>query len=98
HAADMLMQAENRRAVAGGVTADTLEYGTSIADHVRENVDLGVVPGNEASVVPDFLSGRQHPIIIATQFCVTRRRVGKYFNRRLPLRLQTVPHGQVSRS
>ena len=44
----------------GGGNADPLENRASVAGHVRQYVDLGVVPSNELTVVPDLLGGFDH--------------------------------------
>ena len=58
--ADVLAKPENSRPVGRGVAADAFEYRTAIAHHVRENMDGGLFPFDEATVVPDFFCGRQH--------------------------------------
>src|ERR1035437_5709860 len=60
HAADVLAQAEHGRSGRGGITANAFEYATAIAHHMREDVDGGGLPGNEAAVMPDLFSRRQH--------------------------------------
>jgi hypothetical protein len=42
---------------AGGVTTDPLEDRGTIVDDVTHHVDLGLVPGNELSVVPNVRGG-----------------------------------------
>ncbi len=39
------------------VTADALEDGGAVVDDVGHDVDLGFIPGDELSVVPDVCSG-----------------------------------------
>ncbi len=54
-AAHVFAQAKCGRALIGVVTADPLEYRRPVTDDVRENVNLRVLPGNQLSVMPDFL-------------------------------------------
>jgi hypothetical protein len=49
----VLLQAE----YAGGVTTDPLEDRGTIVDNVTHYVNLGLIPGNELSVVPDVRGG-----------------------------------------
>ncbi len=51
----MFAEAEDRRALLGFVAADAFEDRGAITHHVREDVQLGVVPVDPLSVVPDFL-------------------------------------------
>src|SRR5581483_4762915 len=67
--------AEHRWTGGGRVTADPLENRTAVAGYMRQDVDLGIVPCNKFSVVPDLLRGFDHEIIIATRPLVTRRRL-----------------------
>src|SRR6202163_741591 len=53
--AHVFAKAKCRRALLGVVTADPLEHRRSVTDDVRENVNLRVLPGNQLSVMPDFL-------------------------------------------
>ena len=50
----MVFQAEDCWALRGIVAADAFEYGRAVADHVGEDVNLGVVPVDKFSVVPDL--------------------------------------------
>ncbi len=52
-AGHVLLQTEN----AGHITADALEDGGAVMDDVGHDVDVGLVPGDELSVVPDVLGG-----------------------------------------
>ena len=49
----------------GSIAADALKYRAAVAGDVREDVDLGIIPGDEAAVVPDLFRGLQHRLIIA---------------------------------
>jgi hypothetical protein len=60
HAANVLPKTENRRAGRRRVAPDAFEYAAAIADHVRKDVNLRVIPINEAAVMPDLFSGLQH--------------------------------------
>src|SRR5215467_7735369 len=66
----MLAQTEDRGAFLGCVAADALEHRAAVAHNVREDVNGGLVPGNEAAIVPDFFGGRQHLKIIARNAAV----------------------------
>ena len=56
-AADVLLEPEDRRAlVVSAIAADALKDTESVVEGVVENVDLGVVPGNEVAVHPDFFA------------------------------------------
>ena len=50
----VLAQAENGGTLLGVVAANAFEHARSIADHVGDHVDFGVVPGNEFPVVPNL--------------------------------------------
>jgi hypothetical protein len=56
--ADMLAEAENCGPGDGFITADSFKHRATVTDNVGKNVDLGIVPVNEAAVVPDLLSRR----------------------------------------
>src|SRR5438874_9567568 len=62
----MFVEPEYRGTVRGAVAADAFEHRTAIAHSMRENVDFGVVPGDKASVVPDFFGGRHDEDIISS--------------------------------
>ena len=49
----MIAVAEDRRAVLGLVAADPLEDAGAVVQPMRQDVDLGVLPGDELAVVPD---------------------------------------------
>ena len=55
----VLRQAEDSGAVRLGVAADTLEDRRAVVDHMRHDVDLRLVPGDELSVVPDVSGSLQ---------------------------------------
>ena len=62
--------AEDRRAALGLVAADPLEDAGAVVEAVAENVDLGVVPGDELAVHPDplgLLHGFLHSTFIAAR-------------------------------
>src|SRR5580693_4696227 len=52
----VLFEAENAGTLLRFVAADAFEDGGAVADHVRENVNFGVVPVDELAVVPDLFS------------------------------------------
>ena len=55
-APDMLGTAENRRAaVVGFVAAHPFEHGQAVVEAVAEDVDVGLVVGNQRAVDPDFV-------------------------------------------
>ena len=54
-ALDVFAQPKNGDALRRVVGADTFEDGGAVANDMREDVNLGVVPGDEFSVVPDLL-------------------------------------------
>ena len=60
----VVAQAEDGGAGGCGVAAYAFEDAGSVAHHVGEDMDGGLFPGDEASVVPDSLGGRQHGLII----------------------------------
>src|SRR5579864_1231454 len=51
----VLRGAENRGAAGRRVTAYAFEHRRSVVDDVRHHVDVGVVPGDELAVMPDFV-------------------------------------------
>ena len=51
----VLVQAEDGRAPFALVAADALEGGQTVMQAVRQDMDLGVLPGYELAVQPDFL-------------------------------------------
>src|SRR5207249_7864075 len=51
----VLIGAENCRAAGERVATDSLKNRGAIVHHVRHDVDVGVVPRDQFSVVPDFL-------------------------------------------
>ena len=53
----MLGVAEHRRAELGVVAAHAVEHAGAVVQPVREDVDLGVLPGDEISVHPDEVGG-----------------------------------------
>src|ERR1039458_4932149 len=63
-AADVFRKAENGRPDRRGVAADSFEYRTAVTHHVREDVDGGILPADEAAVMPYFFGGREHRLII----------------------------------
>ena len=58
----VIAQAENRRAFFCVVAANTFEDGRAVADHVRKNVQLGVVPVDEFPVMPNLFGLRYRHI------------------------------------
>ncbi len=56
-ALDVLGVAEHRRAELGVVAAHALEDAGAVVQAVRQDVDLGVLPGDEFSVHPDEVGG-----------------------------------------
>ena len=56
-AGHVLGKAEDAGAVRLRVAADAFEDGGAVVDDVRHDVDVGFVPGDEVSVVPDVLGG-----------------------------------------
>src|ERR1700733_13651575 len=56
-AGHVLLEAEYAGAVGLGVTADTLEDGGPIVDDMGHDVDIGLIPRDELSVVPDVCGG-----------------------------------------
>ena len=64
HAPDVLVQTEDGRSGGRGVAPDTFEYRGAVVHHVREDVDRGFFPRDEAPVMPN-LFGRRHTEIIA---------------------------------
>ena len=58
--ADVLAEAEYGRSGRGGIAADAFEYAAAIAHHMREDVNGGGLPWDEAAVMPDFFGRRQH--------------------------------------
>src|ERR1017187_3343364 len=59
HAPDVLVQTEDGRSSGRGIAPDTFEYRGAVVHHVREDVNRGFFPGDEAPVVPN-LFGRRH--------------------------------------
>ena len=59
-AAGVFADAEDARTGVGRVAADAFKHRTAVAGYVRKDVDLGVVPVDHASVVPDFFGGFYH--------------------------------------
>ena len=53
----VFVSAENRRASGQPITADAFKDGRTIIDDMRHDVNLGIIPVDEFSVVPDFFSG-----------------------------------------
>jgi len=53
----MLLQAEDASAIRLRITADAFKDRRPVVDDVGHDVDLGFVPGNEISVVPDVVGG-----------------------------------------
>src|SRR5437660_10200931 len=49
----MIAMAEDRGTLVGLVRTHTLEHAGAVVKPVRQYVHLGVLPGNELSVVPD---------------------------------------------
>ena len=60
----VVAQAEDGGAGRRGIAAYAFEDAGSVAYHMGEDMDGGLFPGYEASVVPDSLGGRQHGLII----------------------------------
>ena len=61
----MLGVAEHRRAELGVVAAHAVEHAGAVVQAVREDVDLGVLPGDEFSIHPDELGGLHvHQLLI----------------------------------
>ena len=60
----MVVQAENGWSGGSRIAAYAFEDAGTVTHHMRENMDGGLFPGYEASVVPDSLGGRQHGSII----------------------------------
>ena len=56
-ALDVLGVAEHRRAELGVVAAHAVEHARAVVQAVRQDVDLGVLPGDEFSVHPDEVGG-----------------------------------------
>ena len=50
----MLRKAENGRAMGLSVAADAFEDAGAVVDDVAHDVNIGVLPGNQVAVVPDF--------------------------------------------
>src|SRR5262249_15843125 len=48
-------EAENGRSLLGFIAADTFENSRAVADNGGKDGNLGIVPVDEFSVVPDFL-------------------------------------------
>ena len=59
-AADMFADPENGRPGGRGIAADAFKNRAAVAGDVREDVDLGIIPGDKAAVVPDLFRGLQH--------------------------------------
>src|SRR5438094_219566 len=60
----MFIEAEDRRASLAFIAADPFECGEPIMKAVREDVDLGILPGNKLAVQPDlfgFLNRHTYP-------------------------------------
>src|SRR5262249_30371829 len=53
----MFAEAEDRWALRSLVAADAFEDGGAVADDVRKDVELGIVPVDPFPVVPDLLGG-----------------------------------------
>ena len=51
----MFLGAKNRGTARQGVAAHSLEYRRPVVHHVRHHVNVGLIPGNEFAVMPDFL-------------------------------------------
>jgi hypothetical protein len=43
-----------------GVATDAFKHRAAIAGDVSEDVDLGIIPGNESAIVPDLFGRLQH--------------------------------------
>jgi hypothetical protein len=56
-AVQVVLVAEDRRALTSLVRPDALEHAGSVVHGVREYVHLGVLPGDELSVQPDEVGG-----------------------------------------
>ena len=61
----VLVEAEDGRALLALVAPDAFEGGQAIVEAVREDVDLGVLPGHKLPVQPDLLGFLQHERMIA---------------------------------
>ncbi len=64
-AAEMFAHAKDGRAGGRRVTPHAFKDRAAVAGDVSEDVDLGILPGDESTVVPDLFRGLQHTIIIA---------------------------------
>src|SRR5215472_8958202 len=49
-------ETEDGRPIGVCVATNTLENGRPVVDHMRHHMELGIVPPNQLSVVPDLLS------------------------------------------
>src|ERR1700727_2336844 len=52
----MFPDTENCRSARWRIATNTFKNGRTVVDHVRHHVHLGVIPGNQFPVVPDFFS------------------------------------------
>src|SRR5437764_8668020 len=50
------MGAEDPRARGQGITTDALEHRRAVVDHVRHNMQPGIIPVNQLAVVPNFFA------------------------------------------
>src|SRR5882724_8526303 len=63
----MIPRPEQRRPMRAFITAHALEHRAAVADDVRKDVNLRVVPRNQPAIVPDLLGSYQHVEIIAAE-------------------------------
>jgi beta-phosphoglucomutase len=74
----MLAKAENRRSGGSLIAAKAFKDRAPVTDNVGKDVDLGIVPLNQAAVVPDLISRRQHYVIITDPIGCDPKGVKRY--------------------
>src|SRR5579883_1631643 len=75
-------QAENRGTTHRFVTAQPLEHRRSVAHHVRQHVNLGVIPGYELAVAPDFVGFRERHMVSPKRISAAYARRDKNYSTR----------------